>query len=328
MDLAMALADEVDADIVVANDPDADRCAVAVPGPARLADAARRRGRAPCSPSTCSSCGARASTPPRSSPPRCWARWRVAEKQLYAETLTGFKWIGRVREPRLRLRGGARLLRRPGPREGQGRRLRADDGLRHRGPGEGRRPHAARPARRPRPRATGCTPPTSSRCGWTTSPRSRPWSTGCATDPPTSLGGLAVEQVDDLSLGSERRPADHRAAVPAGRPRPGRRTPVGDGAEDQVLPRGRRTRGGRGGRRRRRPHLRRRPPRRDPRRPPGRRRAVTGRSPLGTSRAVAAQAGALDDALDGQVALVGRARRSGSSRSPWSWAADSKVKWP
>ena len=64
--------------------------------------------------------------------------------------------------------------------------------------------------------------------------------------PPTSLGGLAVEQVDDLSLGSEHVPPDGRAAVPAGRRRPGRRTPLGDGAEDQVLPRGRRTRGGRG----------------------------------------------------------------------------------
>ena len=33
MDLAMALADRVAADLVVANDPDADRCAAAVPGP-------------------------------------------------------------------------------------------------------------------------------------------------------------------------------------------------------------------------------------------------------------------------------------------------------
>ena len=45
-----------------------------------------------------------------------------AEQQLYVETLTGFKWIGRVPRPRVRLRGGARLLRRPRAREGQGRR--------------------------------------------------------------------------------------------------------------------------------------------------------------------------------------------------------------
>ena len=35
----------------------------------------------------------------------------AAAGQPYVETLTGFKWIGRVAGPRLRLRGGARLLR-------------------------------------------------------------------------------------------------------------------------------------------------------------------------------------------------------------------------
>ena len=150
MDLALALAEEVDADIVVANDPDADRCAVALPGPhgwqmlrgdevgALLAQhllELRREGVYATSIVSSSLLG----------------KMAVAEKQLYAETLTGFKWIGRVREPRVRLRGGARLLRRPRPREGQGRRLRAGDGVRHRGPGEGRRTHAARPARRHRP---------------------------------------------------------------------------------------------------------------------------------------------------------------------------------
>jgi phosphomannomutase len=96
MDLAMGLAVEVDADIVVANDPDADRCAVAVPGGphgwqmlrgdevgALLAQhllELRREGVYATSIVSSSLLG----------------KMAVAEKQLYAETLTGFKWIGRV----------------------------------------------------------------------------------------------------------------------------------------------------------------------------------------------------------------------------------------
>jgi phosphomannomutase len=96
MDQAMELAEEVDADIVVANDPDADRCAVAVPGgphgwqmlsgdevgallAQHLLDLRRE--------------GVYATTIVSSSLLGKMAR---AAGQLYAETLTGFKWIGRV----------------------------------------------------------------------------------------------------------------------------------------------------------------------------------------------------------------------------------------
>ena len=95
MDLAMALADEHGADIVVANDPDADRCAAAVPGPhgwrmlrgdevgALLGHHLLQRGRA----------GTYATTIVSSSLLGAMAR---AAGQPYVETLTGFKWIGRV----------------------------------------------------------------------------------------------------------------------------------------------------------------------------------------------------------------------------------------
>jgi phosphomannomutase len=96
MDLAMALAVEVDADIVVANDPDADRCAVAVPGGphgwqmlrgdevgALLGQhllGLRRQGVYATSIVSSSLLG----------------KMALAHQQLYVETLTGFKWIGRV----------------------------------------------------------------------------------------------------------------------------------------------------------------------------------------------------------------------------------------
>ncbi|WP_036568985.1 phospho-sugar mutase [Nocardioides sp. URHA0032] len=95
MDLAVALAERRRADLVVANDPDADRCAAAVPGPhgwrmlrgdevgALLAHALLSRGTRgtyACSIVSSSLLG----------------KMAAAAGQPYAETLTGFKWIGRV----------------------------------------------------------------------------------------------------------------------------------------------------------------------------------------------------------------------------------------
>lgn len=95
MDLAMTLAAERGADLVVANDPDADRCAAAVPGPqgwrmlrgdevgALLAHALLRKGKQgtyACSIVSSSLLG----------------KLATAAGQPYAETLTGFKWISRV----------------------------------------------------------------------------------------------------------------------------------------------------------------------------------------------------------------------------------------
>ncbi len=95
MDLAMALAEAKGADIVVANDPDADRCAVAVPGPhgwrmlrgdevgALLGHHLLARGVQ----------GTYANSIVSSS---LLAKMASAAGQPHEETLTGFKWIGRV----------------------------------------------------------------------------------------------------------------------------------------------------------------------------------------------------------------------------------------
>ena len=95
MDLAMALAEENHADLVVANDPDGDRCAAAVPGPhgwrmlrgdevgALLARHLIESGKQ----------GIYATSIVSSS---LLARLAKAAGQPYAETLTGFKWLGRI----------------------------------------------------------------------------------------------------------------------------------------------------------------------------------------------------------------------------------------
>jgi phosphomannomutase len=95
IDLAVALADDLGADVVLANDPDADRCAVAVPGPhgwrmlhgdevgALLGDDLLRRGET----------GVYAASIVSSSLLGVMA---ARHGQPYEETLTGFKWIARV----------------------------------------------------------------------------------------------------------------------------------------------------------------------------------------------------------------------------------------
>ncbi|WP_134739548.1 phospho-sugar mutase [Nocardioides sp. 503] len=95
MDLAMELAVHTGADLVVANDPDADRCAAAVPGlhgwrmlrgdevGALLAHHLLSSGKQ----------GTYATSIVSSS---LLGKMAIAAGQPYVETLTGFKWIGRV----------------------------------------------------------------------------------------------------------------------------------------------------------------------------------------------------------------------------------------
>jgi phosphomannomutase len=95
MDICMDLAAQVRADLLVANDPDADRCAVGVPGPAGwrmlrgdevgalLADFLLRNGVE----------GVYATTIVSSS---LLGRMAAAHGQPHQETLTGFKWLGRI----------------------------------------------------------------------------------------------------------------------------------------------------------------------------------------------------------------------------------------
>jgi phosphomannomutase len=95
MDLALATAERTGSDLAIANDPDGDRLAVAVPGVhgwrllsgdevgALLADHALRRGIE----------GTYATTIVSSSQ---LGRMAATHDQPYVETLTGFKWLSRV----------------------------------------------------------------------------------------------------------------------------------------------------------------------------------------------------------------------------------------
>ncbi len=95
LDLALATATRTDADLVIANDPDADRCAIALPAPggwrvlrgdelgALLAADLLGRGVS----------GTYAASVVSST---LLGTMAAAEGQPYVTTLTGFKWIGRV----------------------------------------------------------------------------------------------------------------------------------------------------------------------------------------------------------------------------------------
>jgi phosphomannomutase len=225
MDLAMALAAARGADIVVANDPDADRCAVAVPGPhgwrmlrgdevgALLGHHLLSRGVR----------GTYANSIVSSS---LLAKMAAAAGQPHEETLTGFKWIGRVPglafgyeealgycvDPEhVKDKDGVSALvlvcELAAAAKAEGRTLTDlldDIALRH---------------------GLHATDQVSVRFDdlaaiSATMDRLR-------TTPPTSLGGLAVERVDDLSLGSD--------ALP---PTDGLRYSLADGARVIVRPSG------------------------------------------------------------------------------------------
>jgi phosphomannomutase len=96
LDLALALADGVHADVVVANDPDADRCAVAVPdadGVWRQLTGDEVGGLLGEFLAGQGVTGTYATTIVSSSR---LSRIAAAHGQPFAQTLTGFKWIGRV----------------------------------------------------------------------------------------------------------------------------------------------------------------------------------------------------------------------------------------
>ncbi len=165
LDLARDTAEQVGADLVLANDPDADRLAVMVPGPggwraltgdelgALLGDAVLTRlargepvadpgGRPPVV----------ATTVVSGSLLRRLAEAAGVRCVTHADRVQVDRAGGRGRRrPDLRLRAGPRLRRAAGPGGRQGRDQRGAARPPAGDRGSGARPHPARPARRPRP---------------------------------------------------------------------------------------------------------------------------------------------------------------------------------
>ncbi len=201
MDLALALAERVQADLVVANDPDADRCALAVPLPAGgwrmltgdevgvlLADALLERGRT----------GTYATTIVSATLLGRMARDRGAG---YAETLTGFKWLTRPEgldyayEEALGYCVAPDLVR---DKDGISAMLLACDlAARLQGEGSGLLDRLDTLAARYGLHATGQLSVRVRDLALIGDAMAR-----LRAEPPTVLGGLAVEGVDDLSAGS------------------------------------------------------------------------------------------------------------------------------
>ena len=208
IDAALALAAEVGADLVLANDPDADRCAAAVPDPAAVSEPTPAAGgccaatrSAPCSGRTSWPAGSTRtpSSPTRSSPRGCSRALARAAGVRHEETLTGFKWIARV--PGLRYGYEEALGYCVDPRS-----VRTRTGS------------ARRCCSRRWPRACGRR---GARCWtcWTTWPgpraarhrrvlgaggrpgADRHGDGAAALDPPGQVGGVPVTRVDDLAQG-------------------------------------------------------------------------------------------------------------------------------